>query len=112
MDSAMIVGEPVAVSGICIAGGRMASERVVSGSADAKAVYPLGSQGVEKDRLLRQAAELAAANAALVARPRCHWGQQLSIWAAGRGASWTSWPLVSAPKGGLSAWTRTRALWP
>lgn len=46
----------------------MANERVSSGSADANAVYPLGSQRVEKDRLLRQAAELAAANATLVDR--------------------------------------------
>ena len=46
----------------------MANEGVASGSADANAVYPLGSQRVEKDRLLRQAAELAAANAALVDR--------------------------------------------
>lgn len=46
----------------------MASERVASGSADANGVYPLGTQRVEKDRLLRQAAELAAANATLVDR--------------------------------------------
>jgi ubiquinone/menaquinone biosynthesis C-methylase UbiE len=46
----------------------MASERVASGSAHANAVYPLGTQRVEKDRLLRQAAELAAANATLVDR--------------------------------------------
>jgi ubiquinone/menaquinone biosynthesis C-methylase UbiE len=46
----------------------MASDRAASGSADANAVYPLGSQRVEKDRLLRQAAELAAANAVLVDR--------------------------------------------
>lgn len=46
----------------------MATEHVAPGSADANAVYPLGSHGVEKDRLLRQAAELAAANATLIDR--------------------------------------------
>src|SRR5215469_8817664 len=77
---------------------------------DASAVYTLGSSKGESDRLLRQAGELAADNAALLDGWACGQGTASSILAAVRGGSSACLPIGYLPAVGWWAWMPTQRM--